>query len=304
VFEMPLCNSCSINITKALSITCNDCQLTWHAKCQKLSKEDVDYLKEVDTIWRCNKCSTAKRASLRLENPVSAENVDLSEIKEIILQLKDSFQKFKDDTCDNFNNLSNKFIMIDKMVTENNLLKTHINQLENKIEILERRQIANDIIIDGVPERISENCTQLIQQIGKELNLKINESMINDCHRIGFNKNNESPRKILVSFTNHQDKVNILKARQIVRNFSTKCMGIQPDVPIYIRENLTSKGNKLFKEARELRKQLNFKFVWTKNGLVFLRKNETEKIIRVVSEEIIHQLRSRNEHLNSETQNL
>lgn len=56
-------------------------------------------------------------------------------------------------------------------------MKTHINQLENKIKILECRQIANDIIINGVPEHKAENRTQLIQQNDKELNLKINESI-------------------------------------------------------------------------------------------------------------------------------
>lgn len=177
---MPSCNSCSVNITTALSIICNDCNLTWHAKCQILSKDDVDYLKEADTIWRCQKCSKMKRASLRLENNVSSENIDLSEIKEIMLQLKDSFQNFKDDTCNNFTNINSKFTAIDNIITENKTLKTQIIQLENKIESIERRQIANDIIIDGVPENKTENCPLLIQNIGKGLILNINTSMINN----------------------------------------------------------------------------------------------------------------------------
>jgi len=271
--------------------------LTWHAKCQKLSKEDVDYLKEFDNIWRCSKCSAAKRASLRLETQGNSGNTDVFEIKEIILQLKETFQKFKEDTESNFNNLNSKFNAIDKIITENNVLKTHIIQLKNKIEIMERRQFSNDIIIDGVPENKTENCTYLVQQICKKLNTNINVSMINDCHRIGF-YHNARPRRIIVNFINHQDKINILKARQIIRKFSTKYINIQPDMPIYIRENLTTKGNKLFKEARDLKKLLNFQFVWTKNGLVFLRKNESEKIIRVDNEEVIQNLKSQYEHLN------
>lgn len=295
---MPVCNNCSVNITTALSITCIDCNLTWHAKCQKLTKEDIDYLKEANNIWRCSKCASAKRVSLRLENP-SKENVDLLEIKEIILQLKDSFQYFKDDTGKNFENLNTKFNAIDKLIAENQILKNHISQLEIKIETIERRQIANDIIIDGVPENKNENCVILIQNIGKELNINISDSMINDCHRVGFNHNNTRPRRIKVSFSNHQIKVNFLKARQIVRNFSSKYIGIQPDVPIYIRENLATKGNKLFKEARDLKKLLNFQFVWTKNAIIFLRKNETEKIIRVDSEESIQNIKGQYGALNS-----
>lgn len=87
---MQVCNNCTDNITTAIFISYIDCDLTWHAKCQKLTKEDIDYLKETNNIWRSSKCATAKRVSLRLENP-SKENVDLLEIKETILQLKDSF---------------------------------------------------------------------------------------------------------------------------------------------------------------------------------------------------------------------
>jgi len=83
--------------------------------------------------------------------------------------------------------------------------------LEKQIESIERRQIANDIIIDGVPENKYENCSILIKNIGKQLNVNINDSMINDCHRIGFNHNNTRPRRILVSYSNHQVKIDFLK---------------------------------------------------------------------------------------------
>lgn len=50
------------------------------------------------------------------------------------------------------------------------------------------RQISNDIV-NGVPENKNANCAILIKNIGKELNIlvNINGSMINDCHRVGFN---------------------------------------------------------------------------------------------------------------------
>lgn len=90
----------------------------------------------------------------------------------------------------------------------------------------------------------------------------------------------------------------MLESRKIIKNLSTKNIGMEPDLSIYIRENLTSKSSFLFKQARDFRKQFNFKFVWTKNGQIFLRKNEAEKIINVVNEEVIHNLKSNSIHLN------
>lgn len=71
---------------------------------------------------------------------------------------------------------------------------------------MERRQIISNIIIDRVPENNTENCVILIKKIGKGIN--IIDSMIDDCHRIGYNHNNTCHRRILVNFSNHQDKVN------------------------------------------------------------------------------------------------
>ncbi|XP_022182669.1 uncharacterized protein LOC111042388, partial [Myzus persicae] len=254
---MSICNSCSTAITsRSLSISCNDCKLPWHAKCQKLTKEDIAFYNDEGSYWRCHKCSAEKRASLRIDNQINDDNTNLSDIKDIILQLKDNNQN----------------------------MKTQINTLESKIEFLERRLINNEIVIDGVPENKLENSYEIVKNIGTQLNIKITDPMINDCHRVGRTQNNLT-RRIVVGFTSHQDKVKILDSRKIIRNLSTKNIGIEPEVSIYIRENLTSKSSFLFKLARDFRNQYNYKFVWTKNGQIFLRKNESEKIINVANEE-------------------
>lgn len=139
----------------------------------KLSKEDVSYLKEANNIWRCSQCSTAKKSPNRLENPIRPGNVDLLEIIEILFQLKDNFQAFKEDTPSNSNNLNIKFNVIDKLITENNILKTHIISLENETEIIEWRQIANDIIIDGIAENRSNLRTAEYKIILGDLNIDI-----------------------------------------------------------------------------------------------------------------------------------
>jgi len=48
--------------------------------------------------------------------------------------------------------INKKINMIDKIITDNQNMKTQINTLESKIEFLERRLINNEIVIDGVPE--------------------------------------------------------------------------------------------------------------------------------------------------------
>lgn len=121
-----------------------------------------------------------------------------------------------------------------------------------------------------------ENCYEIVKAIGTQLNIKITDPMINDCHRVGRTQDNRT-RTIVVGLTNHQDKVKILDSRKIIRNLSTKNIFIEPYVSIYIRENLRSKSSFLFKQARDFRKQFNFKFVWTKNGQISSAKMSRRK---------------------------
>jgi len=173
---MTICNSCSTAITsRSLSISCNDCKLPWHAKCQKLTKEDVAFYNDEGSYWRCHKCSAEKRASLRIDNQINDDNTNLSDIKDIILQLKDSFEMFKKETGNNFDLINKKINMIDKIITDNQNMKTQINTLESKIEFLERRLINNEIVIDGVPENKLENCYEIVKNIGTQLNIKITD---------------------------------------------------------------------------------------------------------------------------------
>lgn len=62
----------------------------------------------------------------------------------------------------------------------------------------------------------------------------------------------------MVNFPSHLDKVKVLKDRQINRFFYKEYIDILHNTPIYIRENLTSKGNKLLKEARDFCKEFNY----------------------------------------------
>lgn len=128
--------------------------------------------------------------------------------------------------------------------------KYHTTLLENKIKVIERHQIGNDIIIDGTQKNKTDNCKHLIQQVCKELDLTINIALINYCHRIGFNHNNTQPWRIVVNVINHQGKVNMLKTRHLKINLSTKYIGIRPDMPIHIGDNWTLKDDKQFKKLQ------------------------------------------------------
>ena len=55
-------------------------------------------------------------------------------------------------------------------------------------------------------------------------------------------------------------------------------------------DHLTPKLQKLFNEAKQFKVDNNFKFCWTKNLTVFLRKTEESRPIRIKSSEDLARL--------------
>lgn len=80
--------------SRTLSISCNDCKITWHAKYQKLTKEDIAFYNDEGSYWRCSKCFAEKGVSLQIDNELNDDKTNLIDLKNIILQLKDCFELF------------------------------------------------------------------------------------------------------------------------------------------------------------------------------------------------------------------
>jgi len=75
-------------------------------------------------------------------------------------------------------------------------------------------------------------------------------------------------------------------------------MGLPQDNPIYIRENLALHRNMRFNLAKNFRRDFNYKFIWTTNGRIFLRKTEYSKLIWIENEQILKFLDVRLQNLN------
>ena len=59
---------------------------------------------------------------------------------------------------------------------------------------------------------------------------------------------------------------------------------------IYINEHLSPENRRLFAEASKKRKDLNFKFIWTNNGITYVRKEEGSPQIIIDSDEALGKL--------------
>lgn len=60
---------------------------------------------------------------------------------------------------------------------------------------------------------------------------------------------------------------------------------------IYINENLTPQTKKLLWQTKEQARAKNYKFVWVRNGVVFVRKEQGSGAVRILEEGDLERLR-------------
>ncbi|XP_037977412.2 uncharacterized protein LOC119694682 [Plutella xylostella] len=167
----------------------------------------------------------------------------------------------------------------------------YIKTLEDRIDNIERGMRSSSLEVRNIPVKSTESKDDLIKivkDIGSVLNTPIEASEIKELFRTKKRNSNNSP--IIVEFTSVLKKEKIInsikKYKQEKRDImKTSHINIQgPVVPIHISENLTFKMKRLHFLAREFARSHEYKYCWTSNGNVYIRKTDGQTAIRLNNE--------------------
>lgn len=175
-----------------------------------------------------------------------------------------------------------------------------IQMLEAKIQDLQVSTRSSTVEIRNVaPTKENESMAELVDVIGKlgtVVNVPINPTHIRDIYRLPGKSGSIKP--IVTEFSSVQTKLQFLKSvREFNKKYpkderlSTLNIGMHGDRrPIYIAEFLPPSSRRLFFAARECAKLKGYKFCWTNNGNVFMRKTEGAKQILIKNEQMLGEL--------------
>ena len=83
---------------------------------------------------------------------------------------------------------------------------------------------------------------------------------------------------IIAKFVRRDIRDVIYSKRRNLSLKSTQNLGLSASNRIYINESLTPQSRAILTEAKRFRNQNGFKFIWTRNGRVFLRKEEGQRV--------------------------
>ncbi|KAG7297044.1 hypothetical protein JYU34_002548 [Plutella xylostella] len=170
----------------------------------------------------------------------------------------------------------------------------YISLLENKIEDLQMSNRKANFELKNVPRKNNESKEDLIEmvvQLSNTVGCEITKKDIKDIYRVRGKTDSSRNTPIIVETGSTLTKSELMKMCKLFNikhksKLTAKHLGFRKDedVPIFISENLTSKGARLHFLARDLVKSKNYKFCWTAYGKVYVRRDENSQIINIKSE--------------------
>lgn len=219
-------------------------------------------------------------------------NTQISDLKGQLTEVQrtnQEIQKSYDFLSKEYDGCNSKIQSLEKSSIE---YERQIKKLEGQVEELNRQNCQNFLEIRNVPTYENETIDSLVATataIAKISQVDICKADIKDIRRLG-NKSHPK-RAILVNVSTPILKNKLLKAvksynsANLNNKLSTAHIGLDGmPKPIYVSDYLTAKAKHLHFLAREMVKSKEFKFCWTVNGKVYLRKDERTTAI-LVSEE-------------------
>ena len=177
-------------------------------------------------------------------------------------------------------------------------LSAIVNQQSEDINNMEQYSRRDCVEISGLPEEPGENTNALTIKVASLMGLNLEEKDISISHRLPSNaQQNQSyssrlrPRegsalnkvnpadqypKVIVKFARRGTKDQFYHGRKHLKNKSIKDIGLSrfSDNGIFVSESLTLKNKLLFKDCLKFKKENNYKFIWTQNDRIYLRKDK------------------------------
>ena len=157
---------------------------------------------------------------------------------------------------------------INQLEAENGKLKENFKELSSNFNRLDQYGRRRHLEIHGIQERHNEDLRSIVTNIGKTLQLPVND--IDVVHRLKTKVKKRSP--IIMTFISRTSRVAWIIKRK-TGLVSNNIVGGSDDQPIFINVNLTKFNKDLFWKCRLFKKLKGFKYCWVNpKGDIYLKK--------------------------------
>ena len=167
-------------------------------------------------------------------------------------------------------------------------LHEKIIEHENHLNGIEQYLRVNNLEIVGLPPPeyegapIEDTLVNMFNSL-PDLTSEISADDIDICHN--FPSDRKDGKLVAVcKFVRRKTKFDVLTAKKKCRNFKFK------DNDIFINEHLSPFNRHLFAKASVKKNELKWRYLWTRNGTLFMRENEVSTVFKIDNEENLRNL--------------
>lgn len=297
-------------------ITCMYCFSEAHIKCRNISSNAAVRIKE--KMYFCTpQCSSIyqrifdlqnKKASLitclsaELKDTVAnAVTTEMQSVRSEMKQLTTAIEHSQEFISHKFDSIADEF---NALKSENEILKEEIKALKislstltgtvHKLEIDVDRNanitVEDTAVLHGIPFSPDEDVQKIVSQVMDRIGVELHSDSICRVSRIYENKKLPNPLiPIKITFKTSQFKDHVFQMKKrcgklLSSSIDPLLMKNGQPTTVNLRDELTPISLMLLKQARELQKSLNLKYVWSgRGGTVWMKKYEYSKPLAIRS---------------------
>lgn len=202
-------------------------------------------------------------------------NDRITEFNESIVYFNKQYEEMKVD-------LQKKSAIITGLQKDNETLQFNVKDLSHRLNLTEQNMRESNLEINGIPEHKTENLPTIIAQLAKTVDCQVRDEDVFHVTRVAkLNKDGDRPRTVIVKLRSprHRDTMLAAVAKYNRNNpkgkLSTQHLGMAGSPrSVFVAEHLTPANKSLHAAARLKAKKEGYKFVWVRNGRIYLRKDE------------------------------
>ncbi|KAF9815861.1 hypothetical protein SFRURICE_009759 [Spodoptera frugiperda] len=255
--------------------------------------------------------TVAPSASLDLAQEIRAFREELSGLRSDIRQLRQENAEFRA-ANEGYNgrmgavegrldNIEQRFESTDAASYDR--LERTIVDLKLQLNDRDQDLLLNDVIVSGIPESKAENPAHIIKTVSLKLGIDLDDRDIVNVERLGKVRRNITigssqndiaehprPRAIAVRLSRRVVRDQLLRAARVRRGLTTADLNLHGQPKRFVNEHLTRSNARLFHLAREAGQRSRYKYVWTREGRIYARKEDGVSAVRIRSDADINKI--------------
>jgi archaellum component FlaC len=272
-------------------VPCKGCNGQMHYECSGLRESTyrgMSAQKKGD--WRCVTCrgkprtiSTSSNESPELQKMLSEINDKLN----LLAVVNDGVESLKIAFYDMKNELHEYKEKVESLETRIKDKDRQIEKLETRLLDLEQYSRKKNVEVIGLKKQPNEDMGTIFQRICNKINVsEITMNDVDKMHRLPNTKGNTEG--ILIRFKSMQKRDIFLQNRKaIITNKDIWGANGNNEERIYVTENQSKAFKQLFWEMKQTAIQEGYKYIWSRDGKIFIKRTDEERKMRIRSKEDI-----------------